>query len=117
MHKVYGHALCNISAAGATDTEQNLFLERLRGGVAVIEEIQVRVDDQMGDTDRKAPFVMCDVWPWSKSVSETPLYDGGWVFQKDFWPSGYFILEKIKDCVSAASSMPRRHFQMSFQAP
>lgn len=74
MGRVYSHALCNLSATGASDTSEGLFLDQRE---PLLEPLQIQMSGEGGSS-----YLFVDSNYRNIHVSGTPLNRRGWVVQE-----------------------------------
>ena len=76
MAEIYTHALCNIAASGAHDSDGGCFMGRDASAASGSTFIS-SWNDMENDT-----FHIAQKWLWDEAVEEAPLYRRAWVLQE-----------------------------------
>lgn len=77
MGEVYANAQCNISATGAKDSDEGLFIDR---NAKLVRPCKVRLKDSSPWLGGE--YYILDPLIWPSGVSEAPLNARGWVFEE-----------------------------------
>ena len=78
MGAVYSNGVCNLSAAGATDSSKGLFFDR---DSRIVRPVKMQMDQQSGQGS-SMEVAFRDMQMWEKNIEDAPLNRRAWVVQK-----------------------------------
>ena len=83
MLEVYSNAVCNISAAGSSDSSQGLFYQR-NPATLYHNQLDLCLDPErwVEEAPPLTKYVVTDFTFWQKRLAQAPLHQRGWVVQE-----------------------------------
>jgi len=78
MRAVYSNGLCNLSAAGATDSSKGLFFDR---DPRTVQPVKMQMDRQPA-WGSSMEVAFRDMRMWEKNIADAPLNGRAWVVQE-----------------------------------